>query len=68
MELNGFIISPEIKKLFKIKVDTPTAEHPVVSRTIWQHCHGYDKKPDAVRKKLLYRARAQGAPQEMEGK
>ena len=30
MELNGFMIGPEIKKLFKIKVDTPTAGHPVV--------------------------------------
>ena len=29
MELNGFMIGPEIKKLFKIKVDTPTAGHPV---------------------------------------
>ena len=31
MELNGFMIGPEIKKLFKIKVDTPTAGHPVVT-------------------------------------
>ena len=31
MELNGFMIGPEIKKLFKIKVDTPTAGHPVES-------------------------------------
>ena len=30
MELNGFMIGPEIKKLFKIKVVTPTARHPVV--------------------------------------
>ena len=29
MELNGFMIGPEIKKLFKIKVVTPTARHPV---------------------------------------
>ena len=29
MELNGFIIGSEIKKLFKIKVDTQTAGHPV---------------------------------------
>ena len=29
MESNGFMIGPEIKKLFKIKVDTPTAGHPV---------------------------------------
>ena len=34
MELNGFIIGSEIKKLFKIKVDTPTAEHPVVQYLI----------------------------------
>ena len=31
MELNGFMIGPEIKKLFKIKVVTPTARHPVVA-------------------------------------
>ena len=29
MELNGFVIGPEIKKLFKIKVGTLIAEHPV---------------------------------------
>ena len=29
MKLNGFMMGPEIKKLFKIKVDTPTAGHPV---------------------------------------
>ena len=43
----------------------------LVSLAIWQHCHCYDKKPEVVRKKYLYRARAQaaqGAPQEMEGK
>ena len=30
MELNGFMIGPEIKMLFKIKVVTVTARHPVV--------------------------------------
>ena len=35
MELNGFMIGPEINKLFKIKVVTVTARHPVVSRTAW---------------------------------
>ena len=30
MELNGFMIGPEINKLFKIKVGTLIAEHPVV--------------------------------------
>ena len=29
MELNGFVIGPEIKKLFKIKVGTLIAKHPV---------------------------------------
>ena len=29
MELNGFVIGPEIKKLFKIKVGTVFVEHPV---------------------------------------
>ena len=29
MELNGFMIGPEIKTLFKIKVGTLIAEHPV---------------------------------------
>ena len=29
MELNGFMIGPEIKMLFKIKVVTVTARHPV---------------------------------------
>ena len=29
MELNGFIIGPEINKLFKIKVGTVFVEHPV---------------------------------------
>ena len=29
MELNGFMIGPEINKLFKIKVGTLIAEHPV---------------------------------------
>ena len=29
MELNGFMIGPEIKKLFKIKVGTLTVRHPV---------------------------------------
>ena len=31
MVLNGFMIGQDIKKLFKIKVDTPTAGHPVYS-------------------------------------
>ena len=30
MELNGFMIGPEIKMLFKIKVGAVIAEHPVV--------------------------------------
>ena len=30
MELNGFMIVPNIKELFKIKVGTLIAEHPVV--------------------------------------
>ena len=30
MELNGFMIGPEINKLFKIKVVTVTARRPVV--------------------------------------
>ena len=29
MELNGFMIGPEIKTLFKIKVGAVFAEHPV---------------------------------------
>ena len=29
MELNGFMIGPEIKTLFKIKVGAVIAEHPV---------------------------------------
>ena len=29
MELNGFMIGPEIKTLFKIKVGTLIARHPV---------------------------------------
>ena len=29
MESNGFMIGPEIKKLFKIKVGTLIAKHPV---------------------------------------
>ena len=33
MELNGFMIGPEIKMLFKIKVVTVTARHPVVRLT-----------------------------------
>ena len=37
MKLNGFIIGPEIKKLFKIKVDTPTAGHPVGVE--WPNAH-----------------------------
>ena len=32
MELNGFMIGPEINKLFKIKVVTVTARRPVVVR------------------------------------
>ena len=32
MELNGFMIGPEINKLFKIKVGTLIAEHPVGPR------------------------------------
>ena len=31
MELNGFMIGPEIKMLFKIKVVTVTARHPVAT-------------------------------------
>ena len=31
MELNGFVIGPEIKWLFKIKVVTTTVKHPVVT-------------------------------------
>ena len=31
MELNGFMIGPEIKTLFKIKVGAVIAEHPVFS-------------------------------------
>ena len=30
MELNGFMIGPEIKTLFKIKVGAVFTEHPVV--------------------------------------
>ena len=30
MELNGFMIGPEIKTLFKIKVGAVIAEHPVL--------------------------------------
>ena len=30
MELNGFMMGPEIKTLFKIKVGALIAEHPVV--------------------------------------
>ena len=36
MELNGFMIGPEIKTLFKIKVGTLIAEHPVVQVQIPQ--------------------------------
>ena len=34
MELNGFMIGPEIKTLFKIKVGAVIAEHPVVLKLI----------------------------------
>ena len=29
MDLNGFMIGPEIKELLTFKVGTPTARHPV---------------------------------------
>ena len=34
MELNGFMIGPEIKTLFKIKVGAVIAEHPVSLKNI----------------------------------
>ena len=34
MELKGFMIGPEMKTLFKIKVGAVIAEHPVA----WQAC------------------------------
>ena len=34
MELNGFMIGPEIKTLFKIKVGAVIAEHPVEATVI----------------------------------
>ena len=33
MELNGFMIGPEIKTLFKIEVGAVIAEHPVREKT-----------------------------------
>ena len=36
MELNGFMIGPEMKKLFKIKVVTPTARHPVDEKDVFE--------------------------------
>ena len=38
MELNGFMIGPEIKTLFKIKVGAVIVEHPVSSATETVNC------------------------------
>ena len=49
MKLNGFMIGPEIKKLFKIKVDTPTAGHPVYTVSVSRQI-----KSEAVRPRMVY--------------
>ena len=35
MELNGFMIGPEINQLFTIKIGTLIVEHPVVREVWW---------------------------------
>ena len=42
MELNGFMIGPEIKTLFKIKVGAVFAEHPVESVLIRTENIGFE--------------------------